>query len=667
MKIHAKLLMSLLCTALVPLLLVAGITYAGVRSVLIRNAEEALIFDARTLGNRAISTLQTASEEVRSWGQIETLQSVFTGDDVDLRMGLLLKGLLETSDFLEIWCVDASGKIIASSDFEKIGELHASLPAVAGALDNRPFISSVTQRSLEAEGDGRVWCIEYGHPIYAAFDEETIIGAVVAFYDWEVILDLVTNQNLAHGRGNQEVLLMDESHRVVAAVDRRRILSHTIEITPSTGTSLEDTSTGVEQVTTAPNARMIRGLSVAREEELGLELIAMASIEKSVVLESLRPIEISFLTTCILAVGAVIMISLALSRRISAPIVRLSHAARRIAAGELDVKPEHSSSDEIGRLAMDLDAMRGNLKYQIETLDTAVHDRTQALEESIEQLQREIHEREEAQRTAEVRQQQLLQADKMVSLGIVVSGVAHEINNPNGLIGLNLPVMTAAWEKALPVLEEYYEEHGDFSLGAMSFSEMREHIPRILSEMQQSSGRIKSIVSDLKTFSRKEAGNDYIPININDVVESASALVRNHIEEATENFTSDCTGELPLVSGDYQRLQQVVVNLLLNAADALGNRTKAIHVRTALSPNGQAVYVEVEDEGCGIEAKDLTHVTDPFFTTKRASGGTGLGLSVSAGIVKEHHGELTFESTPGKGTHVIISIPVACEVKGDQE
>lgn len=402
---------------------------------------------------------------------------------------------------------------------------------------------------------------------------------------------------------------------------------------------------------------MVMGLSEVDLPRLGFGFTAVSAVEEGIVLQWLHTLGAIVLLSSLLALAGVVLVSIVLTRTISSPIIRLSKAARQIAAGDLDITVDHVSSDEIGTLALDLDAMRANLKGQIETLDTTVEERTQELEDTIERLRSEIQERMEAERQTKVHQRQLVQADKMVSLGILVSGVAHEINNPNAVIGLNLPVITDAWTKALPVLEEYYQEHGDFSLGAMNYSEMRSHIPILLDETSVASGRIMTIVQDLKAFSMKGTEDVVEDVDLNAVVRSAKGLVAKHLEESTKNFSVDYAPDLPSVRGVFHKLEQVIVNLLLNAGEALGDAGQAISVSTAFDPTRGSVRVEVRDEGCGIDSENLQHITDPFFTTKRASGGTGLGLSVSSRIVDEHGGSLTFHSRPREGTTAILSLP----------
>lgn len=268
--------------------------------------------------------------------------------------------------------------------------------------------------------------------------------------------------------------------------------------------------------------------------------------------------------------------------------------------------------------------------------------------------------REVANRTRELhlQQQQLIQADKMASLGILVSGVAHEINNPNSLVLLNTPVIMDSFEDLWPILDGYYRAHGDFSVGGLEYSRMREEIPYMLTEMQAGGKRIKHIVEDLKDFARSDNARKMEAVDLNGVVRAAARLVDNSIKKATHGFSISCAESLRKVWGNPQRIEQVVVNLILNACQALSSPAQGIRLETRNCLARQTVVLTVQDEGTGIDPESLPHLTDPFFTTKRDAGGTGLGLSVSSNIVKEHGGVLDFDSEPGIGTTVTLELPI---------
>jgi polar amino acid transport system substrate-binding protein len=258
---------------------------------------------------------------------------------------------------------------------------------------------------------------------------------------------------------------------------------------------------------------------------------------------------------------------------------------------------------------------------------------------------------------SEIRQQELIQADKLASLGILVSGVAHEINNPTGLILYNLPILRSAYQVTEAGLEARYAENGDFMIGGLSYGQLREEIPRLFDEMQGGARRIKRIVDDLKDFARKDTSSLDEAVDLNAVVQTAVRLLATTIKKSTRQFQVSCGDRLPLFRGNPQRIEQVVVNLVLNACQALPGPDQGIQLATSFDEQRGEVRLAVKDEGVGIPPEHLAHLTDPFFTTRRASGGTGLGLSVSAGIVKDHHGKLEFDSEPGVGTTAVMTLP----------
>ncbi|KAF5082019.1 Adaptive-response sensory-kinase SasA [anaerobic digester metagenome] len=300
-----------------------------------------------------------------------------------------------------------------------------------------------------------------------------------------------------------------------------------------------------------------------------------------------------------------------------------------------------------GAIIVPLLIVLGGVVLWTHILRKQVAQRTRSLSMALDELSRN--------------QRQLVQADKMAALGILVSGVAHEINNPNGLILLNIPILRRVLADVTRMLDELREREGSFTLGGISYERMRSELPMMLDEMQEGALRIKRIVNDLKDFARREEGVGKSLIDINDASRKAVRLVESTIRKHTDHFSTNYEDDLPFVWGSSQRIEQVVVNLVLNACQALPDKSRAIVITTHYDPEKAVVDLCVRDEGTGINPEQLQHLTDPFFTTKRETGGTGLGLSVSAGILKEHGGTLAFESCPGCWTKASLTIPVAKE------
>ena len=279
----------------------------------------------------------------------------------------------------------------------------------------------------------------------------------------------------------------------------------------------------------------------------------------------------------------------------------------------------------------------------------------------------DITKHKRAEQEAQAHQRQLMQASKMVALGTLISGVAHEINNPNNFIMLNTPILYEAWESTLPILERYYEDNGDFQLGGLPYTEMRDTIPHLFTGVNEGSKRIKAIVQNLRDFARQDTSDLSQRVNINIVLESAVNLLANQIKKATRKFEVSYGENLPRVRGNRYRLEQVVMNLILNACQALPDSDSGIFVSSSFDSECNCVVIKVRDEGSGISEETIQYIQDPFFTTKRDSGGTGLGLSISTGIIDDHGGDLEFISIPEEGTTAIVKLPPISKIPIAQE
>ena len=274
----------------------------------------------------------------------------------------------------------------------------------------------------------------------------------------------------------------------------------------------------------------------------------------------------------------------------------------------------------------------------------------------------DITNRKTAERQARVQQEQLIRADKLSSLGILVAGVAHEVNNPNQFLMSSSLLLEDVWKDLRPVLDEYYADNGDFVSNGMSYSILRDKIPDYIRNISEGSRRIHKIVTDLKTFSREETEAEWSEVSVNVLLETAVNLCRNMIKNATNSFTTRLKESLPPIYGDAQKLEQVFINLIQNACQSLPDQNAGITVETDYFDGTGEIAVNVIDEGCGIEEERLKKIFDPFFTTKREEGGSGLGLSISNTIITDHKGRLTIISKPGRGTKASVILP-ACTGK----
>lgn len=313
-------------------------------------------------------------------------------------------------------------------------------------------------------------------------------------------------------------------------------------------------------------------------------------------------------------------------RFISTPIEQLIAGTQAISKMELDTPvpiPPHAG--EITELARAFDAMRARLRAAM----TEINQFTQKLESKVEE------------RTSELRaaHQKLLQTDRLASLGHLSASVAHEINNPvAGVLNLAMLMQRILKDDGVPV-----ERIGDFR--------------RYLGQVVQETTRVGRIVSDLLAFSRRPSPH-HSETDINAVIQNTLSLASHKLKLAGIEPRLELQEPLPAVLCDRSQLQQVVLNLVLNAAEAMQSKHGGEIVVASGFHAGQSVWFRVTDFGEGIPPEILPRIFDPFFTTKPEGKGVGLGLAVTYGIIQAHGGEIDVSSKPGEGTSFLVTVPL---------
>jgi signal transduction histidine kinase len=282
----------------------------------------------------------------------------------------------------------------------------------------------------------------------------------------------------------------------------------------------------------------------------------------------------------------------------------------------------------------------------------------------IEELSQAHAEVQAINRRLEDTQQQLLQSEKMASIGQLAAGVAHEINNPIGYVHSNLGSLEGYIEDIFRILEVYGEveranpgQAGLFA-GVKAMREkldidfLKDDVHALLAETREGIGRVKKIVQDLKDFSRTGAEDEWQWADLHKGLDSTLNIVNNEIKYKARVVKE--YGTLPEIECLPSQLNQVFMNLLVNAAHAI-DQQGTITVRSGA--DASSLWVEVSDTGSGIAPENLKRIFEPFFTTKPVGKGTGLGLSLSYSIVQKHGGRLEVDSEPGRGTTFRVTLP----------
>lgn len=254
-------------------------------------------------------------------------------------------------------------------------------------------------------------------------------------------------------------------------------------------------------------------------------------------------------------------------------------------------------------------------------------------------------------------ERQLQQADKLASLGQLVSGIGHEINNPNQFIRGNIKIINQAIADMLPIVDDYHASHPDLRIARLDYDFFRRHIMTLVDDISHGSDRIKAIVAGLRNFVRTDEGLLLDSVDLNTLIEASARLVQNEVHKRAD-IQLELADDLPRFSGNAQKLEQVLVNLVVNARDAIPENARGLITIRTMRGNEDSVVVEVEDDGKGMDQEIVNQIFDPFFTTKRAKGGTGLGLTIVYKIIEEHGGNISVSSKVGVGTKFTITFPV---------
>lgn len=377
-------------------------------------------------------------------------------------------------------------------------------------------------------------------------------------------------------------------------------------------------------------------------------------------------------TIAVIEMFLVAMFSLLLGTYLTRQLRLLRHAAKRIATGDYSSEIVIKSKDEVAEVASAFNKMSVTLResqllrdqYEQElrelnqTLEDRVARRTLKIEQQITEIQATN------KRLSETREQ-LLQAEKIASIGRLAAGVSHEINNPIGFIHSNLTTLSSyidAYRKLHRIVTSIDSTVADDNkaLKQRISAHEKKHdlefidddIVSLLSETINGTTRVRDIVKGLNEFSSaRSTAKERCDLNqcIHKTLGTSGYSESNNIDLTTDLQT------IPAVFASSADMQQIIAQLLENAADAVGDNGRII-IKSYLDTDN--VFLSVSDNGAGIEPADLAKIFDPFFTTKPVGKGTGLGLAIIYGIIRDHDGEITVESKPGQGTEFIIRLPV---------
>jgi len=692
--LRSKLLALMILLSMLPLAGMAFISWFAGREQIQSQILDSLGKMAQDAADKIDMILRGKREELHTMAVSYSLLSRHKEQaDADGLAELLNEYFFNHEGYEVIVVTDASGKIIGVNTIDRsLAEFPRDrIAKVAGAdisswpREHQMFLEtrrgrnshanwyrSELARDLHGENENSWFNIAFSEPLR---DPETndVIGVWINIIDGSYLQSILDNtetdlaaMNLRTGRGflasasDGGIIRRGGGSDVLNGVDLRSAADSN-ELRDAI---LADVTALV--YTSAAGSGKMAGLARVSDRSLGW--VVGLEIDEEDLLRPIKTLTRWLFGVCAFLGVVVIAFTWLIARGITRPLNTLTMFARRIARGDFGERLDIRSSDEIGLLASTFNEMsralssrEAQIREMTRNLETMVKNRTHELEYSNEALKRAYF---DLQKT----QEQLVQTEKMASLGQLVAGIAHEIKNPLNFIYGNTDFLREYTlitqdlvEKleALPSISPDDRRKITDEKKAIQYDFIREDIRTLIDDLTEGTERINDIVSDLRIFSRMDAAVA-TEVNVHALIDMSLNLLRNQYKDRVEVHKD--YGNIPVIHGYAGKLNQVLMNLLSNAFYAIAEKGD-VWIRTRVLD--ESVEIEIEDSGFGIPKENLNRIFEPFFTTKPVGQGTGLGLSISYGVIEQHHGEIRVLSVPGKGTVFSVRLPIRQDVFKD--
>ncbi|TKJ34144.1 MAG: hypothetical protein CEE38_18960 [Planctomycetes bacterium B3_Pla] len=605
-------------------------------------------------------------------------------------LSAILKDYYEVEkEACELLILNPDGKVIASTDEGSVGADESTEVHFLKGKD-RTYIR-------EAYGD------KSGAPKYSISvpirddDSNTLLGVIVGRFEMAKLNEILTDRTGLGETG--EIYIVNKSGYMItpSRFTENTFLKQKINMVNFHQMSVdrhEKSHSGHGSTNIYPDYRGVNVLGTHTHIS-EMQWFLLAEIDEE---EALMPMaSMKYIFVVILCAVPVIMwiVGTVVSKAITSPLNKLQKGTETIGTGDFDIQFEIESNDEVGKLAQSFNEMAGKLKtirdeaeelnYQLVETTARANDTASQCKQAEESVRCAYKELDNTHKELKETQSQLIQNEKLASIGQLAAGVAHEMNTPVGFVVSNFGTLENYVNKFLKLLDGYKEvaELVDTGTKEQRLTKLQEiteihdkmKIDFILKDIQglfddsrEGLDRITNIVQNLRDFSRIDKPGSRDEYNINKGIEATLIVARNEIKYDADIKTD--FSEVPLIFCHSGQINQVFLNILVNAAQAIKSQERdgngTITIRTYSSEDN--VVCEIADDGPGIPPETLSKIFDPFFTTKPAGKGTGLGLSVSYDIIaNKHNGELLVDSKIGGGTKFTIKLPIGTKENDEQE
>ena len=594
---------------------------------------------ARLHLNELDARVEQLATNLRAWSKLDQMNDLASGD-VDKRVALTLENLKNEYALKgDLFAFDNTGRLVAASG---ASAGMTSLPAIWRSNDQLRFIDK------HASPQNGKPIVALSVPVISAFSSGFRLGTLVLTYPWSEIESTLSGA------------------AILLRLDQRPVLLESTLTGVGSGAALSDIARQHGWVNIGGQRYLVNNAS---NEGGLLSGWQVAVLQPPDALDlTLRGVALKLAVLCLVLAVPLTLAILWLSRLLTAPLRDLGQVVTDITdTGDLARRVTLPSNDEIGALAMSFNQLAarlesasverekfvGELEQAAQELEHKVRARTGELTAANAELTRTLDELKAAQ-------SQLIQQERLASLGQLVAGVAHELNNPIGFIYANFPHLEEYAQTLLALLDEFRQlpmseadrHRLDARLAEADLEFLRQDLMKLIKSGKSGASRVKEIIASLRSFSRLDEAV-LKAVRLEEGLDDTLALLHHHYKSRIQ-VVRDYRLKLPVLCRPGQ-INQVFMNIIFNAIQAIEG-PGTITVRTR-AEGGQAV-VDIEDTGRGIPAEIRDKIFDPFFTTKKVGEGTGLGLSISYGIIEQHGGHIAVASGPGGGTRFTLSLPL---------
>lgn len=640
-SIGRKLLASFLAIFCLTYLLTAIFVYTSVRNSMTRATADTLTYLATRSIESAATRLEGVAINLHAWSHLDVMTDLISGD-LDKRVARTLANLKTQYGLSgEIYAFDAQDNLVASS---ASAALNARLPAIWAGKESAALLIDKHLHPLTREP-----VLALSIAMNANFSTDFKMGTLVVTLPWPAVEAMLDG-------GKQRIVLYKASPPLLLSSG-----AGALSVAPAELQALADQ---VAEPSIAAR-RYVAGYSHA-DPALLKDWRVAALTEARIADQPIQAVAIKLAGLGLLLALPMLLAIRWLSRRLTEPVQSLTRVVSDITrSGDLSRRARVATEDELGTLALAFNGMAENLQSssrererfvaELEMLNKTLEQRVQERTRALELANAEVS---GAFANLKAAQSQLVQSEKMASLGQLVAGVAHELNNPIGFIYANFPHLEQNIHHLLTLIavlrsvpmDAAQSEAIEREIAAIDLAFIEEDTLKIIRSGKSGAARIKDIVSSLRSFSRLDEA-ELKSVLLEDGINDTLALLHHHIKNRIE-VSHDYRLNEPVMCRAGQ-INQVFMNIIYNALQAIDGPGR---LQIGTRRQGEHAIVTIADSGKGIPPDIIGKIFDPFFTTKRIGEGTGLGLSISYGIVEKHGGHIEVSSQSGAGTRFTITI-----------